>query len=56
MMAQSAFDQDAEGYDEIRPIFYIGQHDSTRSVTLTDKQYGQILNAGVSNSASWYIW
>lgn len=37
-----------DGYDDTRPIFYIGQHDSGRTETLTDLQYGQILNAGVS--------
>ncbi|KAI0901126.1 Skb1 methyltransferase [Annulohypoxylon nitens] len=43
-----SFDQDSEGYNEVRPTFYIGQHDSTRSETLTDLQYGQVLNAGFS--------
>lgn len=44
-----SFDQESEGYNEVRPTFYIGQHDSTRSETLTDLQYGQVLNAGVSD-------
>ncbi|XDG03542.1 hypothetical protein ABKA04_003157 [Annulohypoxylon sp. FPYF3050] len=43
-----SFDQESEGYNEVRPTFYIGQHDSTRSETLTDLQYGQVLNAGFS--------
>ncbi|KAI1084652.1 Skb1 methyltransferase [Whalleya microplaca] len=38
--------EDGEDYNEVRPTFYIGQHDSTRSETLTDLQYGQVLNAG----------
>ncbi|KAH8677593.1 protein arginine N-methyltransferase [Xylariales sp. PMI_506] len=35
-----------ESYEDPRPIFYIGQHDSTRTETLTEIQYGQVLNAG----------
>ena len=35
-------------YNEDRPAFYIGQHDSTRTETLTDMQYGLVLNSGVS--------
>lgn len=45
-MAQEFMEESFEGYDEIRPVFYIGQHDSTRTETLTDLQYGQILNSG----------
>ncbi|KAI8960604.1 Skb1 methyltransferase [Daldinia sp. FL1419] len=41
-------DQESDDYNDIRPTFYIGQHDSTRSETLTDLQYGQVLNAGFS--------
>ncbi|KAI1657408.1 Skb1 methyltransferase [Daldinia decipiens] len=41
-------DQESDDYNEIRPTFYIGQHDSTRLETLTDLQYGQVLNAGFS--------
>jgi type II protein arginine methyltransferase len=37
-----------DGYEDARPVFYIGQHDSRRTETLTDLQYGQILNSGVS--------
>ncbi len=33
---------------EPRPSFYIGQHDSKRFTTLTDIQYSQVLNTGVS--------
>ncbi|KAI1492428.1 PRMT5 arginine-N-methyltransferase-domain-containing protein [Biscogniauxia mediterranea] len=39
---------DSESVSEVRPTFYIGQHDSTRSETLTDLQYGQVLNTGFS--------
>ncbi|KAK8094063.1 PRMT5 arginine-N-methyltransferase [Apiospora hydei] len=45
-MAQEYMDQTSEGYDDVRPVFYIGQHDSARSEPPTDLQYGQILNAG----------
>ncbi|KAI2616296.1 Skb1 methyltransferase [Hypoxylon sp. NC1633] len=41
-------DQESIGYDDVRPTFYIGQHDSGRLDTLTDLQYGQVLNAGFS--------
>ncbi|KAI2622605.1 protein arginine N-methyltransferase [Xylaria nigripes] len=34
------------GPDEIRPTFHIGRHESTEIDTLTDLQYGQILNSG----------
>lgn len=59
-MSQNYTDGDAGGgggggdgestasYNEARPAFYIGQHDSTRTETLTDMQYGQVLNSGVS--------
>ena len=36
-------------YHEARPAFYIGQHDSARTETLTDMQYGQVLNSGVGD-------
>ncbi|KAH7040657.1 protein arginine N-methyltransferase [Microdochium trichocladiopsis] len=39
---------DTESYDEARPVFYIGQHDSARAEPLTDLQYGQVLNSGFS--------
>ncbi|KAK7920629.1 arginine N-methyltransferase skb1 [Apiospora marii] len=45
-MSQEYMDQTSEGYDDVRPVFYIGQHDSARSEPPTDLQYGQILNAG----------
>ncbi|KAK6824709.1 PRMT5 arginine-N-methyltransferase [Apiospora arundinis] len=45
-MAQEYMDHSSEGYDDVRPVFYIGQHDSARLEPPTDLQYGQILNAG----------
>lgn len=33
---------------ENKPIFYIGQHDSNRSEALSDDQYNQVLDSGVS--------
>ncbi|KAI1389124.1 Skb1 methyltransferase [Hypoxylon trugodes] len=45
-MSQTLVDQQSEDAHEVRPIFYIGQHDSTRTETLTDTQYGQVLNTG----------
>ncbi|KAI0133421.1 Skb1 methyltransferase [Hypoxylon sp. NC0597] len=47
-MSQTYMDQESDSYNDIRPTFYIGQHDSTRSETLTDLQYGQVLNSGFS--------
>ncbi|KAJ2985026.1 hypothetical protein NUW58_g5753 [Xylaria curta] len=35
-----------DGSGDVRPAFHIGQHDSTRSETLTNLQYGRVLNAG----------
>lgn len=40
---------------QYRPIFWYGQHDSARVDALTDAQYEQVLNAGVSEPlVSWY--
>lgn len=39
----------SEEFPQARPLFWIGQHDSTRSDALTDGQYCQVLNAGVSS-------
>ncbi|RYP82612.1 hypothetical protein DL769_001606 [Monosporascus sp. CRB-8-3] len=47
-MSQPYTEGEPAGYNEIRPAFYIGQHDSTRTETLTDLQYGQVLNSGFS--------
>jgi type II protein arginine methyltransferase len=48
-MAQGFAHEDLNESDVLRPVFYIGQHDSGRYETLTDLQYGQVLNAGVSH-------
>ncbi|KAI0185316.1 PRMT5 arginine-N-methyltransferase [Xylaria flabelliformis] len=45
-MAYDYSSHDSENQDEVRPAFHIGQHDSTRSETLTNLQYGQVLNSG----------
>lgn len=37
-----------------RPNFCLGQHDSDRTETLTDSQYYQVLNTGVSDTI--YRW
>ncbi|KAI1135751.1 Skb1 methyltransferase [Hypoxylon sp. FL0543] len=47
-MSDAFMDQESNGFNEVRPTFYIGQHDSTRTETLTELQYGQVLNAGFS--------
>ncbi|KAI2632692.1 Skb1 methyltransferase [Hypomontagnella submonticulosa] len=47
-MSQGFMDQESDDYNDVRPIFYIGQHDTKRSETLTDLQYGQVLNSGFS--------
>lgn len=52
-MSESYLDAEAEPYGEARPIFYIGQHDSQRTETLTDSQYAQVTNSGVSDPPTW---
>ncbi|KAI1863306.1 uncharacterized protein JN550_009626 [Neoarthrinium moseri] len=47
-MAQNTYEHGDDANEDIRPYFYIGQHDSARSETLSDLQYGQVLNAGFS--------
>jgi protein arginine N-methyltransferase 5 len=47
MALRSALNPESEDYQS-RPNFYLGQHDSDRSETLTDDQYYQILDTGVS--------
>ncbi|KAI8949904.1 methyltransferase-like protein [Xylaria longipes] len=44
-MAYDYSSHDSEN-QEIRPAFHIGQHDSARSATLSNLQYGQVLNSG----------
>ncbi|KAH7320082.1 protein arginine N-methyltransferase [Stachybotrys elegans] len=36
------------GFEPQRPLFHLGQHDSSREMPLTDLQYGHILNQGAS--------
>ncbi|KAI1110962.1 PRMT5 arginine-N-methyltransferase-domain-containing protein [Nemania sp. NC0429] len=45
-MAYEYSSRNSDSSDEIRPAFHIGQHDSTRVETLTNLQYGQVLNSG----------
>ncbi|KAI1164723.1 PRMT5 arginine-N-methyltransferase-domain-containing protein [Nemania serpens] len=45
-MAYEYSSRNSDSADEIRPAFHIGQHDSTRVETLTNLQYGQVLNSG----------
>jgi protein arginine N-methyltransferase 5 len=33
---------------QVRPNFYLGQHDSDRTEILTDSLYSRVLNAGVN--------
>ncbi|KAI1340009.1 PRMT5 arginine-N-methyltransferase-domain-containing protein [Xylariaceae sp. FL0016] len=47
-MSDQFWPNDADGHNDVRPTFYIGQHDSTRIDTLTESQYGQVLNSGFS--------
>jgi len=46
-MSGSTFNPEADVF-ETRPTFYVGQHDSARFDALTDDQYSQVLNSGVS--------
>ncbi|KAI0395678.1 protein arginine N-methyltransferase [Xylariaceae sp. FL0594] len=45
-MATKIETQERDDYDEVRPYFHIGQHESMRQQTLTPLQYGQVLNSG----------
>jgi type II protein arginine methyltransferase len=47
MSSDGYLDPESDSY-ESRPQFYIGQHDSARSETLTDAQYTHVLNSGVN--------
>ncbi|KAG7101564.1 hypothetical protein HYQ45_018766 [Verticillium longisporum] len=42
------YSQNGGEYSTARPNFHLGQHDSTREEPLTDMQYGQVLNAGIT--------
>ncbi|KAK3386979.1 methyltransferase-like protein [Podospora didyma] len=45
MASDRTLNPESDSY-ESRPVFYIGQHDSNRSVTLSDYQYGHVLDCG----------
>ncbi|KAK0626927.1 PRMT5 arginine-N-methyltransferase-domain-containing protein [Immersiella caudata] len=45
MSSDGYLDPESDSYDS-RPQFYIGQHDTARSETLTDAQYTHVLNSG----------
>ncbi|KAI0384630.1 Skb1 methyltransferase [Hypomontagnella monticulosa] len=50
-MSLPFMDHEPDGdFNEVgmRPVFYIGQHDTKRSETLTNPQYSQVLNSGFS--------
>lgn len=47
MPSSGPLDPESDNF-ESRPTFYIGQHDSTRYEALTDDQYAQVLDSGVS--------
>lgn len=51
MSSNGSLNPESESF-ESRPAFYLGQHDSSRSVALTDDQYAQTLNSGVSSTAA----
>lgn len=46
--SDAALNPESEEFQQGRPTFFIGQHDSTRTHTLSDNQHAQVLNAGVS--------
>ncbi|KAL2016516.1 hypothetical protein VTK56DRAFT_3444 [Thermocarpiscus australiensis] len=47
MASSGTLNPESESFEN-RPRFYIGQHDSSRSGSLSDDQYTQILNSGFS--------
>lgn len=47
MPSSGSLNPESEAFAQIRPTFWIGQHDSSRTEALTDGQYTQVLNAGV---------
>ncbi|KAJ0107284.1 hypothetical protein J7T55_015749 [Diaporthe amygdali] len=46
MPSSGSLNPESEAFPQIRPTFWIGQHDSSRVEALTDGQYSQVLNAG----------
>src|SRR5690348_3344550 len=51
MSSSGSLNPESETFEN-RPAFYIGQHDSARFDVLTDDQYTQVLNSGVSPTAA----
>ena len=49
MALHNTLNPESDDYQS-RPNFYLGQHDPRRTETLTDDQYYQVLNTGVSTS------
>jgi type II protein arginine methyltransferase len=47
MHSSGSLNPESEAFHQIRPTFWIGQHDSSRTEALNDGQYTQVLNAGV---------
>ncbi|ROT43450.1 arginine N-methyltransferase skb1 [Sodiomyces alkalinus F11] len=47
-MMSDGLSEDGGDHSPLRPTFHIGQHDSSREEPLTEMQYGQILNTGVT--------
>lgn len=46
MAMESSLNPESDDFNQARPNFFIGQHDSDRVEALTDGQYAQVLNAG----------
>ncbi|POS76070.1 arginine N-methyltransferase skb1 [Diaporthe helianthi] len=46
MPSSGSLNPESEAFAQVRPTFWIGQHDSSRTEALTDGQYTQVLNAG----------
>lgn len=51
MSSSSSLNPESDSFEN-RPAFYIGQHDSNRKEPLSDDQYTQVLNSGVSSVAN----
>jgi protein arginine N-methyltransferase 5 len=49
MSSDGGLNPESESFEsQSRPVFYIGQHETNRPEPLTDDQYSQLLNTGVS--------
>ncbi|KAJ9149948.1 Protein arginine N-methyltransferase [Pleurostoma richardsiae] len=46
MASYSNLNPESNDFHDVRPNFYIGQHDSSRFETLTDDQYSEVLQTG----------